>query len=295
LLLLSSLVVYKVNARISATALDATEGFKFAHTLTGDIRLHQNFHSKFLPTDRDMVVYLPPGYDADNPKRYPVLYLQDGQNAFDQATCYLPGTERHFDERAQALITQGAIQPLIIVGIYSTQLNRIPEYTPTEPRDSKRGGEADLYGRMLVEEIKPFIDSTYRTLPSSSNTALGGRSLGGLVSIYLGLKYVNTFGKLLASSPAAFWDDEMIVKYIGAQHTSSHQEIFLSVGAGEPGPFVASTRALREALQRKGWKEGVDLAYFEPEVSKHKPGAWPPGIDLQLKFLSSRNPAETAR
>lgn len=295
-MLLTSLLVLKFNADWStASALEGADGLRPVHTLTGDIRWHQHFHSKFLADDRDVVVYLPPGYDADNMKRYPVLYLQDGQNAFDEATCFSPGTERHFDERAQALISEGAIHPLIIVGIYSTELDRITEYTPTKPRGFNRGGDADLYGRMLVEEIKPFIDSTYRTLPSSSDTGLGGSSLGGLVSVYLGVKYVDTFGKLGVTSPAAYWDDEMIVRYIQSLNRTTHQKIFLSVGAGELTPFVSSTRALHEALQQKGWKDGADLAYFEPAIAAHKPGAWMPGIDLQLKFLFPPKTSERSR
>jgi predicted alpha/beta superfamily hydrolase len=280
------LLLSKFNSDwVSASISDSVNPVRIAHTLTGDIRIHPNFHSKFLPTDREIAIYVPPGYDADKTKRYPVLYLQDGQNIFDQATCFSPGTERHFDERAQELIAEDAIQPLIIVGIYSTALDRITEYTPTKQRGSNRGGDADLYGRMLVEEVKPFIDSAYRTLPSRANTALGGSSLGGLVSIYLGIKYKEVFSKLTVTSPAAYWDDEMIVRYVQNLQTRTDQKIFLSVGSGEPAHFVSSTRALHEALRSKGWKEQDNLAYCEPLVLVHQPGAWMPGIDIQLKFL----------
>lgn len=295
-MLLASLLVMKFNSEWStASALEGADGLRPAHTLTGDVRWHQHFHSKFLPDDRDLVVYLPPGYDANDTKRYPVLYLQDGQNVFDEATCFSPGTERHFDECAQALIAEGAIQPLIIVGIYSTELDRMTEYTPTKPRGSNRGGGANLYGRMLVEEVKPFIDSTYRTLTSREDTGLGGSSLGGLVSVYLGVKYSDTFGKIAVTSPAAYWDDEMIVRYIQSLSRTTHQKIFLSVGAGELTLFVGSTRALHEALQQKGWKEATELVYCEPSISAHKPGAWLPGIEGQLKFLFPPKTSEQSR
>ena len=258
---------------------------QFQHTLTGDIRLQRHFHSKFLPEDRDIVIYLPPGYDQQTAQRYPVLYMQDGQNLFDVATCFTPGFERHFDERAQALIQAGAIQPLIIVGIYSTELERINEYTPTKACGVNRGGSADLYGRMLVEEVKPFIDCNYRTLSSAADTGLGGWSLGGLVTVYLGLKYPNTFGKLAVTSPAAYWDDEVIVRYVNSLTRKTRQRMWLSVGSGESNMFVGSTRALHQELAAKGWKEGVDLTYTEAPVSEHRPGAWPQGVDRLLEFM----------
>ena len=158
------------------------------HTLTGDIRFHHDFHSRFLAHDRDVIVYLPPGYRKTKMKRYPVLYLQDGQNLFDGATSFIPGRDWGVDETAERLIKAGEIEPLIIVGIYNTGMDRLDEYTPTADDRLKKGGSADLYGRMLVDELKPFIDSSYRTNSGHEHTGLGGSSLGGLVSLYLGLK-----------------------------------------------------------------------------------------------------------
>jgi len=93
------------------------------HTLTGNIQLHKNFKSAFLPA-RDIIVYLPPDYEKETTRRYPVMYMQDGQNIFDAATSFFAGQERHMDERAQALIAENKIEPLIIVGIYSDGLAR---------------------------------------------------------------------------------------------------------------------------------------------------------------------------
>src|SRR5918992_4420314 len=121
------------------------------HTLSGEFRTHKSFHSRFLPSDRDILVYLPPGHDANKKQRYPVLYLHDGQNLFDGATSFIKGVEWQVDETAQALITNGAIRPVIIVGIYNTGKERIDEYTPTVDVRHKMGGKADLYGRMIEE------------------------------------------------------------------------------------------------------------------------------------------------
>ena len=183
------------------------------HTLTGDIRLHKTFHSKILNNDRDVIVYLPPGYKANKTKHYSVFYMHDGQNLFDGATSYIPGQEWRVDETAQTLILAGKIEPLIIVGIYNTGKDRVNEYTAAEDAKYKAGGKADLYGRFLIEELKPFIDTTYRTRPDAKHTGLGGSSLGGLVSLYLGLKYPNVFSRIAVVSPAVWWADNQIVHY----------------------------------------------------------------------------------
>jgi predicted alpha/beta superfamily hydrolase len=293
-LLLVCLVVLKLSPPLLQAAVNQNSR-QLPHSLTGDIRVHKSFHSQFLPTDRDVIVYLPPNYDQDATHRYPVLYLQDGENVFDIATCFWPGFERHFDERAEMLIGQQEIEPLIIVGIYSTKLERINEYTPTKSRDINRGGEADLYGRMLVEEIKPFIDGQYRTLPGRANTGLGGSSLGGLVSLYIGFRYPQVFGKLAITSPAAYWDDEMIVRYVKSLPQRNQSKLFLSVGSGEPQLFVGPTRDLHEALVAKGWKQGKNFFYSEPPVTEHRSGAWTQGVDMLLEFLFPPKASERAR
>src|SRR5256885_11342438 len=133
---------------------------------------HENFRSRFLPGERTIIVYVPPGYDDEPERRYPVLYLHDGQNLFDPKTAF-GGSEWHVDESADELIEDGVIEPLIIVGIYNTGEHRIEEYTPS--RNAKLGGgKAQLYGHMLVEELIPFINKPYRTVTGPENTAPGG-------------------------------------------------------------------------------------------------------------------------
>jgi predicted alpha/beta superfamily hydrolase len=264
--LLISLVIFKFDGQPEVHARDMPPSL-VVHTLTGNIQLHKKFQSAFLPA-RDIIVYLPPDYEKEATRRYPVLYMQDGQIIFDIATSFFAGQERHMDERAQALIAINKIRPLIIVGIYSGGLARKNEFTPptvTQP------GEADSYGRMLVEEIKPFVDSHYRTLTDRADTGLGGSSMGGTVSLYLGIKYAKIFGRLAITSPAAFRDDEMIVRYVQSLKAKTNQQICLSAGTNEPSIFLNSTRHLRQALIDKGWKEGTDLSYMEAAGSQHSP------------------------
>lgn len=254
------------------------------HTLTGDFRFHDGFHSQLLPHDRDVIVYLPPGYKKTRRKRYPVLYLHDGQNLFDGATSFIPGREWQVDETAERLITSNDIEPLIIVGIHNTGIDRVDEYTPTPDDRIKKGGRADLYGRMIVEELKPFIDSTYRTLAGRDNTGLGGSSLGGLVSLYLGLKHSEVFGKLAIISPSAWWDHRMIIREVESLESKPELRIWLDIGTAE-GEAVSALPALRDALLDKGWELGEDLKYFEAPDAVHTEDAWAERVDPVLRFL----------
>src|SRR6266481_6575239 len=159
------------------------------HTLTGNIKRHRGFRSKILGNRRDVLVYLPPGYRRFSRQRYPVLYLQDGQNVFDAATSFA-GVEWGVDETAERLVRTKIIEPLIIVAVANMGEDRVHEYTPTpgvieaKGRRKKRSrGLARLYGYFLMEELKPFIDRNYRTRRGPTFTGLGGSSLGGLVTL----------------------------------------------------------------------------------------------------------------
>lgn len=251
------------------------------HTLTGDIRTHEGFHSQYLEHDRSLIVYLPPGYDAGAARRYPVLYLHDGQNVFDKATSV--GEEWGVDETAQAMIRAGEIEPLIIVGIYNTGVHRIDEYTPTPT--PKGGGRAAQYGRMLVEEIKPLIDRTYKTLPSAASTGIAGSSLGGLLTMHLGLRYPTAFNRLACLSPSVWWDNREIVGEVEQLAHKLPLRIWLDAGTAEGQEVTEDARRLRDALVAKGWVEGEDLAYFEAEGAQHNEQSWAARVGLFLKFL----------
>ena len=114
------------------------------------------------------MVYLPPGYDSGGAP-CSVLYMQDGQNLFDPQTAF-GGQDWRVDVTADDLILRGAIEPLIVVGIYNTGVRRISEYTPTKDPRRRKGGKGDRYARMMTQELKPFIDREYRTRKSAAHT-----------------------------------------------------------------------------------------------------------------------------
>jgi predicted alpha/beta superfamily hydrolase len=252
------------------------------HTLTGDFRLHHNFKSDFLKERRSFIVYLPPGYDPKAVRRYPTLYFHDGQNIFDKATSV--GEEWRVDETAQELLAAGGIEPLIMIGVYNTGEHRISEYTPTT-LPGKGGGQADCYGRMLVEELKPLVDRKYKTLPGAGSTGMAGSSLGGLLTIHLGLKYPTVFSRLAVLSPSVWWDQRMILGQVSSLPAKLPIRIWLDAGTAEGQDVVRDSRALRDALAAKGWTVGQDLAYHEAEGGQHNEASWAKRVGPFLKFL----------
>ena len=259
------------------------------HTLTGNIQEHPGFRSKIFANRRDVLVYLPSGYRRLSLRRYPVLYLQDGQNIFDAATAF-SHVEWSVDETAQDLIRKKLMEPIIIVAVANTGEERIHEYAPTRgvidesARRKKRSrGLARNYGRFLVEELKPFIDRKYRTRQEPEFTGLGGSSLGGLVTLSLGLWFSKVFQKLIVMSPSVWWDDQVIVKMVEKLPEKLPLKIWLDTGTHEPGWERA--RVLRDALVEKGWRLYDDLQYLEVEGADHSEGAWAARVDPALRFL----------
>jgi predicted alpha/beta superfamily hydrolase len=253
---------------------------------SANVRVRQVPESRFADKVRDIIVYLPPDYDDALDRRYPVLYLQDGQNLFDPATAFA-GNAWGLGELADELMTKGEIEPLIIVGIYNAGSKRVAEYTSV--RDSRgRGGQAKQYAKFLVHRVKPIIDKDYRTLPDIVNTGLGGSSLGGLVTVHIGLRFPETFGKLIVMSPSVWWANRAILHEVRRLRRKSDQKIWFDIGTCEgPNPEVCitNTEQLRDALISKGWKLGYDLQFLEDDGAGHDEKAWGHRMRSALKFL----------
>jgi len=254
--------------------------------LEDQIRMHENFGSVHLGSPRNVLVYTPPGYGDDTERRYPVLYMQDGQNLVRPEDAF-GGVAWAVDETAQGLIQAGEVDPLIIVGIYNTP-HRVDEYTHVKAERGRmrgHGGKADQYGRMIIEELKPFIDSEYRTKPEREFTGLGGSSLGGLVSLYLGLKHPEVFSRLAVMSPSAWWANNQIIRDVARIGERLPLRIWLDIGKKEGSRVKHQVRALKEILLANGWQIGADFAYFEIPNAGHDESAWAARFGEVLKFL----------
>jgi predicted alpha/beta superfamily hydrolase len=249
-----------------------------------EFRRHAAFHSDFLPDDRDVTVWLPPGYDDDPSRRYPVLYLHDGQNLFDPDTAFVPGQTWQVGDTAGAEIAAARVEPLIIVGIANAGSRRIQEYTPT-PDSRLGGGLADQYGRLIVDELKPLVDRTYRTLPDPMDTAIGGSSLGGLVSLYLALTRPQTFGRVAVMSPSVWWDRRAILRTVRGAQPKPRLRLWVDIGTAEGRRGLDDARLLKAALVGAGWVVGGDLHYAEYEGATHSEGAWAARFAPVLRWL----------
>jgi predicted alpha/beta superfamily hydrolase len=244
----------------------------------------QAFHSEILPDDRTVMVYLPAQYLEQKERRFPVLYLNDGQNLFDGRTSYVAGKTWHAHTTADRLNAGGEIEPVILVGIANTGIRRMAEYTPT--RDYKLGGgEGRRYGRLLVEELKPMIDRSYRTLDGPGSTGLGGSSLGGLVSLYLGFEYPEVFGKLAVMSPSLWWNHRSILSVLEQVVPKPRLRIWLDMGTAEGARHVRDAELLDRLLLWWGWRDGVDLSFVEAEGAVHDEEAWGERFGEMLRFL----------
>ena len=138
------------------------------------VEYHHDFRSRFLPHARTVCVWLPPGYGAHRDRRYPVLYLHDGQNLFDAHTAF-GGNPWGADEVAECEVRAGRVPPLILVGVANTP-DRLHEYGPQRCGRGRAHDRSRAYGRFLVEEVRPLIDALYRTRPEPECTGVGGSS-----------------------------------------------------------------------------------------------------------------------
>ncbi len=235
---------------------------------------------------REVQVWLPPGYAA-SPRRYPVLYLHDGQNVFDAAAA---GAEWQVDETAQRLVRSKALPPMMIVAVsIASSASRSHDYTPVPGRyrGQQQGGGAAAYARFLTEELKPLIDTRFRTLPGRRDTWLGGSSLGGLVTMWMLLHHGDQFGAGLVVSPSVWWADEAILNDVAAVDPHMPKpRIWLDIGLREGDDAVAGVRRLHKMLRERGWRDG-QLLYTEKPDAAHDEAAWAERVEPMLRFLNS--------
>lgn len=222
--------------------------------------------------ERDVLVYLPPSY-ASGVHRYPVLYMQDGQNLLDAATSF-NGQDWRVDETMERLAEDG--YQAIIVGIYHGGERRVAEYNPFPGRMSAKGDE---YVAFLCDQLKPFIDSQFRTLPEHDATGILGSSMGALISLYAFFSRPDVFGLCGAMSPSLFVNHSAILKYV-RQAPFNLGKIYLDNGTREP-----SARQIYQVLLEKGYRLRTDLKYVTERGGSHTESAWARRLPGAIRFL----------
>lgn len=213
---------------------------------------------------RRISIYLPPEYNTSQ-KKYPVMYLQDGQNIFDEFTAF--SDEWAVDECLDSLIKKGT-PPCIVVGIDNGP-ERMTEYNPYEYKQFGKG-EGDLYVDFLATTLKPFIDKHYRTMTSQSNTTIAGSSMGGLIAYYAALKYPQTFGNAGIFSPSLLAADK-IKEQTTAKGNKLKGKLFFYIGQKEEDSDVQEVEKVVNIL---GEKSSVMIYYAVDPESSHNEKAW---------------------
>lgn len=255
------------------------------HTVVGEILVRPEVFSPQLGNHRDISVYLPPSYHLCD-KRYPVLYMHDGQNIFDDATSYVG--EWQVDEAMEMLSDEDNLE-VIVVGIPNAGVERLNEYSPF--RDPQHGGgKGQDYLRFIIETVKPLVDLEFRTLPDRNNTGIMGSSMGGFISLYAYYRFPEIFGKAGVVSPALWFAEGSIYGFIeGSQHVPGklymdvgHHEITLSHVSSRR--YLEGTRRMHKLLGQK-WGDSQNYWYLEDKEGVHNEAHWARRFPDMVRFL----------
>jgi enterochelin esterase-like enzyme len=258
-------------------------------------RYYNNVESKYVKP-RNVEVWLPAGYDST--KAYPVLYMHDGQNVFNPETSYTK-IDWGVDEVMDSLVAAGKVRPAIVVGIWNTNL-RINEYMPDVELNAEQQAEmkkmspeegilSRQYLRFIVEELKPFIDSTFHTLPDRDHTFIMGSSMGGLISLYAVCSYPEVFGA--AACLSTHWPalGGVTLSYIekGLPDPATHRFYFDHGTATLDSLYEPFQQKANEIFTHAGYGDGNYMSR-KFEGAEHSEKAWRKRIYIPLEFLLGR-------
>jgi predicted alpha/beta superfamily hydrolase len=266
---------------------------------TGTLVSYQDVPSAHVAA-RNVDVWLPPGY-AENPrKRYPVLYMHDGQNLFDPSLSFYSQTDWGVDEAMTKLIAEGRVREAIVVGVWNTPL-RLQEYMPRKPVSApslpigvEGMGElpassivSDRYLAFLVGELKPFIDGTYRTKRGRDDTFVMGSSMGGLISLYAAAEYPRVFGGVGAVSTHWPIGKGMVIDWLATHlpDPRTHRLYFDHGTATLDAQYAPYQQRMDAIVRTAGYVEGDNFMTRVFEGADHSERAWRQRVDVPLEFL----------
>lgn len=249
-----------------------------------------DFYSQELDNYRNIRIYLPHTYDTDINRRYPVLYMHDGQNLFDPSDSPFH-TTWNVHNTVDKLVSEGKMKEIIVVGI-DNNANRGSEYCHFKPEvitlgrmgvkkyENDREAQGILYEKFILNTLKPYIDRHFRTLTDRDDTAMIGSSLGGLVTYFIGFRHPEVFGKLGILSPAFNWADYNKLLDISKEPL----KIWMDTGEGE-AYYIENTRRVVDALLYKEFVPGEDLVYYQVPNVIHNEDNWAKRINLPLLYF----------
>ena len=245
--------------------------------IVGAVAYHRGLRGEGLRYDRDLIVWLPPSYRKEPKRRYPVLYMHDGQNIIDPSTSFI-GYDWHVDNVADSLIRASKMEEIIVVGMYNTP-DRTAEYSDT---DLGRN-----YAEFVVRRLKPLIDSTYRTLPGREHTAVMGSSMGGLISFLFVWWHPDVFSMAGCLSSAFMREHTQILSDV-EKYSGSRKPIRIYLDCGGNGldeRLKPGMDEMASLLKKKGFVDGVDYQVYFDEHAGHDEHAWAARIWRPLLFM----------
>jgi predicted alpha/beta superfamily hydrolase len=262
-------------------------------TVVGGLLVYQGLASPQLGNSRDILVLLPPSYGEAGARRYPVIYMHDGNNLFDAAASY--AGEWQVDEAMAALAGEGI--EAIVVGLPNAGNDRRNEYSPYRDR-RLGGGRGDLYLRFLLDTVRPLVESSFRADPSRRARGIAGSSMGGLISLYAFFKYPEAFGLAGVFSPALWFAKGRTAQFVERQPPYLGR-IYMDMGTAEyargPNDAAAVDDLLTQSmplasrvalmLEEKGYTQGRDLLYILEEGAAHNEQAWARRFPGAMRFL----------
>lgn len=244
----------------------------------GRIRVLPRVHSPERHNERDLQIYIPPSYDTTD-NRYPVIYMHDGQNLFDDALAF--AGEWEVDDYLDILSHVGL--EALVVGIPNLGEQRFDEYSPF-PDAKHGGGEGEAYVRFIAETLKPRIDREFRTLPAREHTGILGSSMGGLISLFAFFNRPATFGFAGVMSPALWFANRQIFAYV-EESPVVPGNLYLDIGTGEGSEAVRNARGMKDLLVKKGYRPEENFLYVEDPGAPHSEAAWARRLPGTLSFL----------
>ena len=251
------------------------------HTAAENVKIiSEKFEIPQLKTTRRIWIYLPKDYETSH-KRYDVMYLQDAQNLFDDATSY--AGEWQVDETLNKIFKKTG-KSVIVVGIDNGGEKRIEELSPFK-NAKYGGGNGENYVKFIVETLKPYIDKNYRTKSCKKHTTIGGSSLGALISVYAAVKYPETFGKVLAFSSAFWFNAEDLNAFISHSKVNlKHQKYYFIQGKHEDEDMEEQTQRVIENLKSKNVKSKNIFLKID-EDGKHNEMYWRREFEVAVLWL----------
>ena len=229
--------------------------------------ISEQFEIPQLIKTRRIAALLPHDYDR-NDKRYPVLYLQDGQNLFDD---HAPFGNWAVDKKL-AVMTEQGLGDLIVVSIDHAEEERIAEFTPSI-QTQLGSGDGKKYVRFLADTLKPYVDRHFRTLPGRAHTGLGGSSMGGLISIYGGLMYPEVYSRLMIFSPSLWVAPHIHFHFINFLE-ARNMKIYLYAGERESTNMVPNIHRFKEELEKADPQAQVDFKLSVDPNGEHNEPRW---------------------